>query len=248
MTLHARVLIRMTGKTTALVDHGQLGVASVLERGQWDVAAWQFVVAPTAEVGYVAGGAALAVDSGVLAVNVISPPGSVRGGEHYLVTRVALLGRGRLRRHVGMANEAFCARCRRFRGVMLAEAFGMKVRLHVARMTYWGRARSIVDVADLAVRHAEFDRHRLRGLVTSHAVDHLRQRHAGQALTAGDPVVTGSALQLVLVSDFEMRGVGELQIDVLPCNYVRGNHAPLFGVSRILDFFRSVTAATVARR
>jgi len=73
MTFRASVLIGMTGEAATLVLHRQLRMASVLEQRQWDMAARQLIMAPAAEIGHVAGGAVLAIDGGVLAVQIISP-------------------------------------------------------------------------------------------------------------------------------------------------------------------------------
>ena len=90
VAFRAGVLIRMAGKTAAFVDHSQSGVASVLERRQGDVASGQLVMAPAAVIGGVAGCTAIPVNSGVLTVNIVSPAGSVRRGDHDLVAGLAL--------------------------------------------------------------------------------------------------------------------------------------------------------------
>jgi len=63
----------MTGEAAALVNHGQLGVASVFERGQGNVSAREFVVAAAAESGDVTRRAAFPIDGGIFPVRVVSP-------------------------------------------------------------------------------------------------------------------------------------------------------------------------------
>ena len=206
----------------------------------------KLVVATAAEIGDVARGAAFPIDRGVLAVRVISPAAGVRDGQHDLMARLALLNRTGLRRHVRVADKTFCAWRGSFRTVVLPEALGMEVGPDVLCVTCRSRARLVVGVARLAVRHAVCHRDCFRRLMASHAIDHLRQAHAAEAAAGSDVVVTGGTTEIVLIADFEVGRVRELNIFPLPRNLLRSHHPPLlFDVAGLLGLFRHMASAAV---
>lgn len=146
---------------------------------------------------------------------VVSPAGSVRNRHHHLVARLALRNSGCLRLDISVTYKTFRTRRCGFGRVVLAETLGVEVRLDVAGMAHGGRTRLVIDMASLAVRHAKFGWNGFRRLVASHAIDHLGQRQANQAVAGGDAVVTGGADKFVLIANSEVRRVREFQIYVL---------------------------------
>ena len=194
MAFRASVLVGVAGETTALVDHGQLGMASVNEGRQWDVSTRQFVVASATEIGGVTGSAAFAIHCGVLTVNVVAPSASVRDREHSLMAGGTLRGRRRLRRHISMANEALRAERRGLHCVVFPETLGMKVGLNVARMAGGSGTGRIIDMASVTIRHPEVRRQCLGGLVTANAVNHFWQGLTFQAVTGHNAAMAGSAV------------------------------------------------------
>ena len=212
------------------------------------MAARQFVVAIAAIRSGMAGGALHAVERGVLAMQVVLPPRSMVGGQHYLVAVIALRRARRRCRHVLVAHEALGIGSNRFLRMVRAEGFGVEIRLDALGVAErHGRiGHHVVGMAGFAIRHAELGLDGFGRIVALHAIDHLRQRNVLNAGAAGDGVVAGGAVQVELILHLEVRRVVERNIDVLALDFVGAGKLARFREAGILDFFgRMTTAATV---
>ncbi len=206
----------------------------------------QLIVAPDAGFGRVAHGAGLAFQSDKLTVNIVPPARRMGGRLHDLMAFDALVPGGCGGRDVGVANEALCAGSRRLLLMIQAEAFGVKIRLHIPakRMASRQQLGSRFDVTGLAVRHSGLGWHVLGQIVARHTVHHLREAQILKALAERHRIVTGGAIQVVFVPGTEMGDMRELQVDKHAGDNVFRDHAPI-GEPGILDLFGRMTAPAV---
>jgi hypothetical protein len=192
----------------------------------------------------VTGRAGSAVYRCILAVDVVLPPRGVRSRHHHFVAGIALILSLPRRGHILVAHVALGVGIGGLLGVMDPKALGMERGLHVSNMT----DRSIqtggcIGMARGAVGHPELGRDDLGRIVTLHTIQHSGQREIRQTGASRDRVVTRGAIDLKLLLLLEVRDMGELNVDILPRHRYLGDHAAVFGKTRILNFFRRVATA-----
>ena len=82
---------RVTRKAGALVEHGQLRMATCFELRKRQMAGWRLIMTPAAIIRNMANSAVLAIERRIFPVNIVLPSRCVRNGHHHLVALHAFL-------------------------------------------------------------------------------------------------------------------------------------------------------------